>query len=334
MKRIVLAILVIFLCMEVFTLVYSNGTVSRTPALSGERAYWTKRIKDVGAEAAFRELKNKYINDSHGRRHTMTHLFGEILFNTQGVSGVTMCDNSNEFGCFHGFFTTAVRQKGESIIHELDQACLDKYGITDHGCQHGIGHGILEYYGSNRLVEALDLCSGLTWKGDIGGCGGGVFMEYNMPTLIGKDEVETGLRPMKDGQPYEPCDSLPKKYFNNCLYNQVQWWGQIYDHDFVKLGQLCSGRKDIEEQRVCYRGIGQIAAPTSNYSTEKTIQNCNLLPSDEAVILCRQQASWSTYASLPDAERAPFVCEGMGAEFRKGCVSSADVEAAKAEGNR
>ncbi len=335
MKRILLVILIPFLILEVVSLMSGmQAEESRLPTLRGDRAFWTKRIGQIGADAAYAELKKKYDHDQHGRRHTMTHLFGELLFRTHGVLGVTVCDNANEFGCFHGFFSTAVREKGESIVHRLDEACLEKYGSTDHGCQHGIGHGVLEYFGSDRLTEALTLCSTLSWKGDIGGCGGGVFMEYNMPTLIDEDEVSTGLRPMKEGEPYEPCDSLPAKFFHNCLYNQVQWWGQIYDHDFGMLGSLCAERKDTEEQQVCFRGIGQIAAPTANYNAAKAIENCNHLPTEEAITLCRQQASWSTYASFPSIDQAPLVCEGMADEALKNCPSVQDVEVAKARGIR
>ncbi len=308
-------------CIESFVLLSgkTNTPVSKE-RISQSRSVWMQSIKRDGPDRAYAQLKSQYAQEPHGKRHEMTHLFGEVLFQTLGVNGIGTCDAENEFGCYHGFLSKAVRAEGIGIIHDLDLACIKNSGPREHACQHGIGHGILEYLGRDRLVEALDLCAELSWKEDIGGCGGGVFMEYNLPTVLTADGVETGVRPQVGNNIYEPCDSIPSQYRMNCLFTIVQWWGRQFDHDFTTLGTLCLRLPKPQEITTCFEGIGQIAAPTNNYNVEKTIAACARMPTTEGVYLCRKQASWSTWSSMPDRENAARICDGLPDRIVSACA--------------
>lgn len=297
----------------------------RKPNVQGERisqlrSEWMRSIRRDGANNAYTALKIRYAAEPHGKRHEMAHLFGEVLFQAAGENGIGACDADNEFGCYHGFLSMAVRSRGIGIIHDLDQACIRAWGPREHACQHGIGHGILEYLGRDKLIEALDLCAELSWKEEIGGCGGGVFMEYNLPTILTADGVDTGVRPQTDTSIYEPCDSIPSQYRMNCLFTLVQWWGRQFDHDFSKLGMLCMQLPLSKERTVCYEGIGQIAAPTTNYDVEKTIAACARMPNTDTMHICRRQASWSTWSSLPNRKDAAAVCSGLPDRIRSLCA--------------
>lgn len=289
-------------------------------AISQVRGHWMKQIRESGAPAAYVALKREYAAAPHGKRHEMTHLFGEVLYQSAGVDGIAVCDGENEFGCYHGFLSRAVRDRGTGIIHELDAACIRHLGPTEHACQHGIGHGILEYLGREKLVEALDLCAQLSWKAEIGGCSGGVFMEYNLPTVLTADGVATGVRPLTGTNVFEPCDSIPAQYRIGCLFTIVQWWGRLYDHDFARLGQLCMQLTVPKERTTCFEGVGQIAAPTNNYNVDRTIAACALMPVPEAVTVCTRQASWSTWSSTPNRSDAPAVCAQLPAAVKAECA--------------
>ncbi len=182
------------------------GSVSLDP--STFRNQIASLISQKGGERAFLELKSAVGGEEIPQQHLLAHIFGEELFEKEGVEGIGVCDETFTFGCYHGFFTAAVGQEGAGIVSELDKKCIELFGEMGLGCPHGIGHGLGEYYGGDRLSEQLAVCDTLTWQGRLFGCRGGVFMEHNFPTVVGAEDAEATVRALEGTNYFSPCDSV------------------------------------------------------------------------------------------------------------------------------
>jgi hypothetical protein len=307
------------------TITLKGQTLDLPINVSQERNKWEQAIDQFGPNQAWDQFKNEYKNEHFGTQHSAAHIFGEALFDTVGVEGVATCDNSFAFGCYHSFFAQAISYLGPDSLVDLDQACIDRYGPLGLGCQHGIGHGLVEYYGQNNLIAALDACHSLSWKGELFGCSGGVFMEHNFPTVVGGNTATSQLREADPNNLYQPCIDLPDKYKPACYYELGQWWDKIFDHNFQEIGKLCQTIDDPHLTQVCYQGIGNVAGPSSDYNVSLTIANCKKMPTKEGEVLCRAGASWSFTASQDYKNMAPQVCEGMNQDDQSQCATESNL---------
>src|SRR5260221_183958 len=189
-------------------------------------------MKRSGDNQAYELFKNAYQNDT-GNQHTVSHIFGELLYDRLGISGMKICDSTFAYGCYHGFFRRAVSKEGLSILPKLDLACTQKKQDEIGGCQHGLGHGIVSYLGYSKLLDALSECRHVSFQGPIGGCTSGVFMEYNLHTM--DDPSGKTYRIFKSDRPYEPCDEILPQYAQACYFQLPQWWGKVYARDYKQI---------------------------------------------------------------------------------------------------
>jgi hypothetical protein len=288
-----------------------NKGDDQTAQLNTIQKEWFKKMDVVGSSKTYSEFKEKVSHYPFSQQHNMAHMIGDVLYAHEGLKGVTICDPSFAFGCYHSFFARSIKANGLSVIYKLDRECVKDYGTKGLGCNHGIGHGILYEMGKERLVDALTLCSTLSWKGDLGGCTSGVFMEYNLNTMNNPNAERTAVRaPTNDL--LSPCDSVPQKYRIACYFEMPQWWTILFDHTtvgFSKAGTLCDSIPDQSQKAICYKGIGNIAAPTTHYSIAETQHLCNALQAQDGILLCMAGASWSFSSSPEHKSDAAQVCE-------------------------
>ena len=246
--------------------------------LGQEYERWGKRIDEVEAEAAYEEFKKEYSSYAFNVQHPGVHVFGELLYRKMGLDGVTVCDSTFAFGCYHAFFGQALAAEGGlDIVPTLNGICFSQYGEGSTGCQHGIGHGLLEYLGSGKLVVALEACEG-TYQSDYAlfGCGAGVFMEYNTSMSISQDGKYTYLvRNLNEENPHEPCNTIvPEKYRPSCYYQLALWWHQVLNGDVERVGFLCNQINEDREKQACYRSTGNIVASSSGYNVNNSLEKC------------------------------------------------------------
>ncbi|MBL4644427.1 MAG: hypothetical protein JKX80_01010 [Candidatus Pacebacteria bacterium] len=245
--------------------------------------FWSELIQKVGARKAFDQLIASAQGLSYGLQHERAHLFGGILYTQEGVSGLTVCDERLNYGCFHEFLGSAIAELGLSSLAELNQACIDYLGTDAAFCQHGIGHGIQTYFGytKNDLIDALSTCQSLPANDPIGGCSGGIFMEYNFRTMIA-EENEVG-RKFTTTNVFQPCSELSGDDLLACSYWQPQWWQQVQFEDkstlevFKKVGQQC--REMLTESELlqnCFRGIGNVIPAIESITIERTQELCDV----------------------------------------------------------
>lgn len=331
-RRNVLLVLIV-LCAAVLVGWHFSQQHDRTPQnqraeslrVSGQelttmRDQWVSVITQIGPDAAYAQFLEEAPQNTLVGLHTQAHVFGEALYAAEGISGIKACDSSFEFGCYHSFFGSAVRDQGIGVLPQFDQACKDAYGSFNLPCQHGIGHGVLVYTDYDALEDALALCETISWQ-PTGGCSSGVFMEYNFHTM-GTSEQGEYLRPLGD-DPYEPCNAIEEKYKQSCYFEQIQWWETVFNKDYKKLGKLCAEAPEDEHViRSCFHGIGNYAAAHAKLAIEDITALCVLMPSDEEMAWCHEGASWLVRGDGSGREAAQELCSViLDGELRAACLS-------------
>ena len=277
--------------------------------------FWREQVRLVGGAHAYQSFRTWASNGDINQQHTLAHVMGGILYNMLGKEGLSVCDSSFSFGCFHEFLGRAIHEEGLSVVYELNDACFTNLGAQSLSCQHGIGHGVQTFFGydDSALREALAQCDKLPFSDPIGGCYGGVFMEYNMRTMLSLD----GVGPRDNTDPEYPCSTLKDPYLPACYYWQPQWWVATSDipqmETYTVMGGRCmqAGTPYLEQK--CFEGIGNISGQTVQYEPVRTIALCEAssLGDTEAELYCRADAA-NSYFVIPSARaRASEVCEGL-----------------------
>ena len=194
--------------------------------------YWAERIAAIGGPVAYREFVAMVEPYPTPLRHMNAHFFGVALYETEGPSGITVCDGRFVYGCFHAFAIRAVELGGMDAAREIYSRCGDVLGKTAEQCEHGVGHGILGTigYGAQDLDEALRVCDALGQDHDaVEGCAGGVFMEYGIRGMLGLGTDV--VRPFAPESALEPCQSLSdRRYLSTCAYWIPMWWTEVAPH--------------------------------------------------------------------------------------------------------
>jgi hypothetical protein len=264
-------------------------------------------------------MKASVLSKTHDEQHNAAHLFGESLYATNGVDGIRTCDTDFNFGCYHGFFTQAVSGEGLSLVSALDAACQTSERPS--ACQHGIGHGIMEYVGHSNLPRALEACS-LTHQPDpIAGCTSGVFMDYNIRLIVEGNTFSVSTRPLGDPElPFAPCTEVKDKFKKSCYHELPQWWYQVYAGNVKRIGELCERIENQTYRAICFSGVGNIVGSVANYETAHVKELCALMPT-HAVSSCISNAAWSFSANIDSKDDARELCENViSEEERDDCL--------------
>ncbi len=333
MKRVAKSIIIVVLIGIVVMLVArtsSSGSTgleqtftSEDVSVSTMRRIMNSYLKSQDPKTLYGQVKDLATLVPYGRAHVGMHIFGETLFRVKGLDGVGVCDDSFGFGCFHGFFGIAIALEGPEILDDFDKACIAQYGELGLGCQHGIGHGLGEYYGPIGLTEQLAACEKLSWKGTFFGCSGGVFMEYNFPTMVGEDGGATQTRQFDPQRQYAPCTDVADRFRQSCFLELASWYVQILDHDWKQIDALCTDIVADQDRRACFLGSGVAMVPEYKYDVQKAEELCSLFSSSEGTMLCLSGASWSFFAHPEHREKAKRICETASDSMR--CARDSDL---------
>ena len=243
----------------------------------------------AGAYADFIETADTLPYD---QAHTLAHIVGAILYDREGIAGLSNCTDDFAFGCYHGFAGGVIEKRGITGVGEFTEACKRQEDVTD--CEHGIGHGLLAYLGSDGLTDALLLCPQAP-SGTVAGCYNGVFMEYFLSTLQRDEGVP--IRALDSRAPEEPCASgVPEKFQPACYYELPAWWrarvaaeGASYEEQFRVTGQRCASVADSNLQAVCFKGAGAQIGVFSTYDMKHIRAWCSLMP-ESGRALCLSEA--------------------------------------------
>lgn len=329
MRRFIFPILSIEFCILIFiiSIIYVKSS-SKEPSITPpslskktnlflEKAVWKQYMQQVGPKKAYADFIRIYKPSSPSLQHEMIHIIGGLIYEIAGIEGIGICDDTYVFGCYHGFLGNAIKQGGISKIHALNSACST--ATSPGGCRHGLGHGLLAYLGTEELPKALEFCDTLTWQQPIGGCKGGVYMEYNFNNISHTTEH---VRPL-NSQPYSPCSELPSVYQYSCFYWLPDWWDNVYKGNYKEMGGLCQNLEE-KNRKICFQGVGGVAARSSAFDLQKTVAKCNTMPSHNTQALCKKGARevFNMQQSPLDQESINRICDSSFSLYRNICLGN------------
>lgn len=291
------------------------------PPLSGdldqkrEQSLWDRKIADCGATEAYGLFKEYVSSLDFQQQHELAHSFGAALYARSGVEGIAVCDDRYSYGCFHEVAGQYLPRNGMGSLPTLTDICAKKDAPRAINCMHGVGHGILASLGYERseMDSSLEACA---TSGNLSkGCFGGVFMEYNVQSMLGTD---AHLREAS-AQVNEPCDTVPAEAQDVCYFWQPQWWQQILigqgeelERRFVEIGKRCEALRDEENKRACFEGTGPIAAAAVRFDPLSAAALCDAAGSvPQQRLYCRAYVAGALYTADGDDSRAKVACAGL-----------------------
>ncbi len=281
------------------------------------RSKWKEQIIREGSLKFYGKLKDNYMTSSI--QHGVAHVFGELLYEVDGLAGVSVCDTSLFYGCFHAFMAKAVAENGLETLSEINLYCLEKFGM-ENGCQHGLGHAVMQYRGLDSLTQALEDCS--KFEVGSGSCMEGVFMEFNLPIVEGAGGVEVTVREVINGDYYYPCFSVREDSRDECFFELPRWWMRVENEDLVKVGQLCE-RLTLKGKNNCFQAVGQ---QIDLHKIEVIREGCDLMPSSSARAQCLIGASWGVFSWPNRKMESITVCDGLSNKEKAECPSTIEIE--------
>ena len=284
--------------------------------LRDQKKYWGEVIHAEGKDEAYAKFLALAPTLSLST-HEQAHAFGEALYEVAGLNGLSACDSSFEFGCYHSFFGVAVQAEGIEVLPQFDEACKTKYGDRNLPCQHGIGHGVMVYADYDNLTKALELCQTIS-NLPTGGCSSGVFMEYNFHAM--DTSTSTYVR-RKSENVFEPCDALPAVFQDSCYNEQVQWWQTVFKNDFAYIGTLCQTLPYASSTyEACFHGIGNYVAVDAKKEYQGIIDRCMSMPNEETKSLCHEGASWLVIFDEGNDDNAKNLCTVLKDPYQTTCL--------------
>lgn len=299
-------------------------------SLSVQEEYWIEDISERGPKEAYAYFESLVSNVEPSRQHTLAHVMGGALYKVLGNDGLSYCTDEYSYGCYHEFLGQAIHEGGIPVIELLSSRCELILKSQSLGCQHGIGHGILGYFGYDfeALVDSLSNCELLGDETVSRSCFGGVFMEYNTETLL-SDQARNRAFDPELGYMY-PCSSLDKPWQASCYFWQIQWWlaldrSEIPDLDMRvdRIGGRCAVIRDDLARRECFRGIGYNLPGEANYDVEAVSAFCQSIPSLVGKTECAAGAAGSLVANPSSASVGYTVCDALSESERNYCIKTA-----------
>lgn len=291
----------------------SDYSPESAPEIVKQKPVWRKILQKTDSGTFYAELKKIYSDNYH--KHTVGHIFGELLYEKEGINGIEICDSGLFWGCYHSLASLAVANEGEEAVGKLTEVCNEKSGGLDSACHHGIGHGLYEFYGEKNLNSALLMCNKVSAAGD--SCHTGVFMEMNFPVTPSGDSYIQGVREFIDTDPYSVCDNIAGEFRGSCYYELPRWWERVFVSDFSKIDSLCTGIRDINLENRCFEGMGEVISLVSDHDFEKTVTFCSKIKSAESKVICFQSAAHG-FKTTGDSDYLGL-CEYIDKKFGRKC---------------
>jgi hypothetical protein len=322
-------VLVMFLTYGVWR-TWGAHTVPSASDVKTEVAEMRQRIKEVGAVSAYDELAERIEAIQPDEQHVYAHSFADALYDVDGIQGISVCDTRFSYGCFHQLISLAILEHGSSISRELHQYCGG-----DSSCEHGIGHGLLSYegYSEQALEKSLELCNALLSSDPSSGCRGGIYMEYNMRTMMGAEGGIKTARPLDMMHPYTPCDrALPENAAACYFWLPIGWWAILgskqrmtVEGGLRQMGAWCSEIGISEHVRTCFGAIGQIVINMGKYEPERIAHLCSVATSNsELILVCRKYAA-NVLGTTVSAAAGEAVCRSYSGAAARYCSTEDGV---------
>ncbi len=181
--------------------------------------------------------------------HQLAHTVGNEIYNQRGFEGISICDPTFAFGCYHGVTEKMLLDKGFIGIKEAEKSCLEIFSGKNEliaSCIHGTGHGLLSWENLN-VGKALKDCDTISEQYR-SYCYDGVFMENS----FGEKKIDLE-------KPWDFCSGFESQYHNQCARYQIYLFGESVKWDFLKLSKICDQAPNKVLGDSCYSGLGYLS---------------------------------------------------------------------------
>ena len=226
-------------------------------------------------------LKSSFIvnGEVRGDAHELAHIVGNVAYRERGFDGITVCDSTFAFGCFHGVTEEMLVTEGDSVIGKIEGRCIALFppDVTQDytGCIHGTGHGLLtwEALDINRALARCDTFS----QQYRSYCYDGVFMEYAF--AMPNQQID-------ENNPWELCLQLPQEYHFNCARYRGPTFLAEFEFDFARAARACLATQSTILSNTCIESMGYQIAQITKSDERKARELCSLLPEAGSRNLC------------------------------------------------
>lgn len=270
-------------------------------ARSGVKAAWAYLIKTYGQSNTKEEA------------HNLAHYVGKLIFEKDGLMGMTICTQEFAFGCYHGLLDQAFR-KDLSTLPQAEKAC-EKVGGVGSGpyasCIHGIGHGVASYFKDKDLAASLKACDKLH-EGAPQFCYDGVFME------LSREALDSFYKP---SDPLYPCNSIEPKYTYTCGRNQPTVLMSRLHLSYLDAAKACQRSTSRDLKVACFTSLGFQAVYSSDNNPKKIISTCESLNDREFEYQCKSAAAGELiFQDMTNWQtNAPAICNSLSGENQTNC---------------
>jgi hypothetical protein len=301
--------LLIFLSITFF-LYYSTQWIKKPENLFS--AKWNLSMTLFGGKKSFNYFKQTVSNNSPLIQHSLAHQFGTLLYKKYGEAGIDFCDDSYGYGCYHSLVGQAIIEKGTPQVYDLANRCSVLPNlISIKSCQHGIGHGLIGYFGYNTfgIYQAVAVCNTLQNILTANDCGSGIFMEYNFQDMA---ENPGNWRVFQKENPFNPCDITEKEFQPICYFQQAAWWLKVLpQNDISKIDQINKFCTDLKEQnqRECFKGLSYYLGSYFEWDSQKVKHSCLQITNQEEQKNCLSQAAQIFANGHQLKQEGRYLCE-------------------------
>lgn len=294
--------------------------IRANPSLGLEeaRARWKHEIDRIGGANAYAEFRDYYSVHNSSLVHALAHQMGDLLFDKLEIDGLSICDSSFGYACYHQFLARVLGEYGSDVLPKLAAHCENRYRDAADDCFHGIGHGLREYYGSDLLLKALQECG--TFSNYSKSCEQGVFMDFNVPlSFEGTSSPYAAARDFDVRHPYSPCDTdaIPEIYKQSCYHALPHLWIQQVGWNFKIIQGLCAGTEEAYLDS-CYGGMAVDLPGSVGYDQTRIIESCESMPDARKVTACLKATEY--YVTVLGHDSCSISAR-LGKQ-RKGCPQS------------
>jgi len=285
---------------------------------SMQRTVIEKLVKDDPVYA-WDYLKRAFVVNGEvmGNAHEFAHTIGNAIYKQMGLDGITNCDATFAYGCYHGVTEDLLNVEGANAVLKTQERCLEIYPTAANnlytGCIHGMGHGLLTWEELNvgRALKDCDLLD----KRYRNYCYDGVFMENGF------------LEPDKEFNPesfWNFCTELDVSYQYNCGRYQTQILLRVFKGDIKSIGRECSNAPSDVFKTTCAESLGYFISQKTNGKVEEVINLCRETSDDQirnyCIIAAAKESIFQEYKNWRESSLA--LCQTLTGEWQSQCLES------------
>ena len=253
-----------------------------------------------------------------GNPHDMAHLVGQLIFHKYGLGGVSICNPSFAFGCYHGLMEVAF--VGDTLVEyaqdleDAQKGCQtigEKTSPYYWSCIHGIGHGVATFRDYD-LPPSLSDCDALETPVRTY-CHDGVFMEFS---------AGAPANFYKPSDPLYPCSTVREMYKGACARSQTSVMASRMNLKTKEISTLCDESGNAQIIFHCIESLGFNAANQSNYSVALIVKTCREIENEKNSAQCLAAAAGElVFQNVTNwREKSAEVCNALPTPERKNCI--------------